>query len=707
MGGFVRGASEAAQSIEWKAGRGGSSDRHRCGGTFTDFVLVDVQSGRIVYHKQPSTPHDPALAVMQGTAALMARADERMDRVELVVHGTTIALNAILQRRGVRLGLVVSPGNRDILEIARVRMSDSYDFFALPEPPLASRDRVLEIPARIGADGQVVGAPTAEDYDRIAQGLRAIEAQAVVVVLLNAHAHPALEQTVAEALAERLAVPVSASSAIWAEKREYERAMVSVMNAYITPLIHTYYHNLKAGFAALGVQAPISITTSNGGSVDIETALERPVDSLLSGPASGVVAAIQAAHSAGLSRIVTFDMGGTSADIAIAEGSEPEITSQATLGELPLILPVVNVNAIGAGGGSIVRVDGAGFLKVGPTSAGADPGPACFGKGGLQATVTDCYVVCGFLDPLRFAGGSLTLRPERAQAALEAVAEGLGLRGADTAARAADAALRVASSMMATEVRKALARRGADAQAFTLAPYGGAGPTHAALLAEEAGLDRILVAPRPGVLCALGAAIANLRRDFVTSCHLRLPSARAPERLLALLESVRADALAWRASLGERAKVWRFALSADCRYPDEAFALPVNLDAPTFDLADAERLTARFHQDHAMVYGFNEPSAEVLVGRLVLSLIGELPRARLRGGAEAIAEQAGERRVFLGGQWMTAKVVSRSALAAGAMLTGPAIIEQDDTTTVLPAGWGGERVADGSLLLTRIKAQAA
>lgn len=676
------------------------------GGTFTDFVLVDVESGRLTYHKEPSTPRDPAQAVTRGTAALIAHAGEAVDRVELVVHGTTIALNAILQRRGVRLAMVVSPGNRDILEIARVRMADSYDFFATPEAPLASRDRVLELPARLSVTGEAVQTPTEADLDAVAARLAELEAEAVVVALLNAHADPAFEQGVAAALARRLEVPVVASTWVWAEKREYERAMVSAMNAYITPLVDTYYHNLKAGFAGLGVTAPISITTSNGGSVDIETALLRPVDSLMSGPASGVVAAIQAAHSAGLDKIITFDMGGTSADIAIAEGAEPEITNQAVLGELPLILPVVNVNAIGAGGGSIVRVDGAGFLKVGPTSAGADPGPACFGKGGTEATVTDCYMVCGFLDPHRFAGGKLGLEPARAEAALDAVASRLGIEGPDAAVRAADAALRVASSMMATEVRKALARRGADAQAFTLAPYGGAGPTHAALLAEEAGLDRILVAPRPGVLCALGAAIANLRRDFVASCHLELPSAEAGAKLAGLLQGLKAEAEAWRAGLGDRAKAWRFTLSADVRYRDEAFALSVELGTVAFDALAAQRLATRFHETHLKVYGFNEAHADAIVSRLVLSLIGALPQPPLRGGAEAIAERTAERRVFLGGAWTTAKVVSRSALASGAVLEGPAIIEQDDTTTVLPARWRCERLEDGSLLLTHVKGRS-
>jgi N-methylhydantoinase A len=676
------------------------------GGTFTDFVLLDTESGRLAFHKEPSTPHDPAAAVEEGVSRLLAATASAPADVVLVAHGTTVGLNAILQRRGARVGLVVSPGNGDILEIARVRMTDPYGFFALPEAPLVPRDHVLEIQARLNANGSVVLTPDDNEYERVAAKLATLEIEAAAVVLLNSYANPAFEVSVSEALAARLSIPVIASSAIWSEKREYERAMISVMNAYVSPMIRRYYRRLETNLRALGLEAPLSITTSNGGSVDIATASARPVDTLLSGPASGVAAAIEAARQVGISQIVTFDMGGTSADIALAEGSAPEITNRTHLGEIPLILPVVNVSAIGAGGGSIVRVDDEGFLKVGPSSVGAVPGPACFNKGGTEATITDCYLICGLLNADRFAAGRLPLVVELARNALSKVGARLGFSGIHIAERAADAALRVATSMMATEVRKALARRGAEPARFALVPYGGAGPTHAALLAEEAGLDRILLAARPGIFCALGAALANLKRDFVSSCGLSFgPGASSNDevRLTNLLDTLKAEAHAWGASLADRVDHWRYEFAVDMRYADQAFDLTIGSGDFLQGVPVSDQLIARFHADHRCLYGFDDPRGTVDVSRVVVSLVGVLPEVPVSQEASCAEDSRRTRPIFLQGGWVKAQVINRAALKAGTEIAGPAIIEQDDTTIVAPAGWVLTPLEGGDLLMSRLE----
>jgi N-methylhydantoinase A len=674
------------------------------GGTFTDFVLLDRASGHLDYHKEPSTPSDPAAAIAAGANAIIAKAGADPADIELVVHGTTIGLNAILQRRGARIALVVSPGNQDILEIARVHMADSYDFFAVPEVPLASRDHVLELGARLDVRGSVVAEPSDSDYALLADRLRKSEVDAVAVVLINAYANSAFEIDVAARLGGLLDMPVVASTETWSEVREYERAMVAVMNAAVTPIMRAYYDRLGRNLEGQGIAAPISITTSNGGSVDIKTAYERPIDSLLSGPASGVVAAIEAARSVGIDRIVTFDMGGTSADVAVAESREPEITTHTMLGEIPLILPVVNVGAIGAGGGSIVRVDDSGFLKVGPTSAGAVPGPACFGKGGTEATIADCYLLCGFLDPETFAGGTLPLFRDLAEAALRPIADRLGYDGPDAVERAADAALRVASSMMATEVRKALARRGSDPADFALVPYGGAGPTHAALLADEAGIDRILVAARPGTFCALGAAGTNLRRDFVSSCRLSFgrDDVAARAELARLIDGLGSAGARWAADLGGRAEHWRRQIAADLRYPDQAFDLTVTLHdvAPGEDFVG--RLIEQFHVQHERLYGFNEPASGVEMSRIVLSSIGQLHHPEIQAEQPVRSPDRPGRRVFLNGERYEARVVDRSSIFMSEPVDGPAVIEQADTTIVVPAGWRAERLASASLLMSRL-----
>jgi N-methylhydantoinase A len=679
------------------------------GGTFTDFVLLDPSAGTIVHHKEPSTPADPAAAVERGIAGLLERAKVGATDVSLVAHGTTIGLNSILQRKGARVGVVTSPGNRDLLDIGRVKMADPYGFFALPETPMATRDHVFEIPARFNRTGEIERMPAASDYDAVAEGFRALGVDAVCVVLLNAYVAPDAEAEVAAELAKRLAgVPVTASTGIWSEAREYERGMVSVMNAFITPIMRRYYQRLERDFVSGGFEAPISITTNNGGAIDLETAYSRPVDSILSGPASGVVAAIDAARRVGLSSIVTFDMGGTSADIAVAEGAAPEITTRTLLGEVPLMLPVVNVGAIGAGGGSIVHVGGDGILKVGPTSAGADPGPACYQRGGTQPTVTDCYLTAGLLDPERFLEGRLPLSVEAAHAALAPLAARLGYEGEDAVQRVADAALRVASSMMATEIRKALARRGADPATFTLVPYGGAGPTHVAMLAGEAGINRILLAPSPGTFCALGAAVSDLRRDFVKSARLHFDARPTPDQeaaIAAIVDGLLQDARAWMAHNDARVERWRIEVSADLHYPRQAFDLTVTERDYREAGALAERLMALFHEAHFAIYQFSDPQSPVEMNRIVLSAVGVLPHANIERTAAAHEGETRHREVRLNGETLACRVVQRGDPALNAPLAGPLIIEQSDTTIVVPPEWRTEMTASGSLLVTRIAAE--
>jgi N-methylhydantoinase A len=679
------------------------------GGTFTDFVLLNSATGTLVHHKEPSTPADPAAAVESGIAGLLERAAVRPGEVSLVAHGTTIGLNSILQRRGARVGVVTSPGNRDLLEIGRVKMADPYGFFALPETPMTARDHVFEISARFSRTGEVEQMPDAAEYDAVAAALARLGVDAICVVLLNAYVAPDAEAEVASELADRLnGIPVTASTSIWSEAREYERGMVAVMNAFITPIMRRYYQRLERDFVSGGFEAPISITTNNGGAIDLETAYSRPVDSILSGPASGVVAAIDAARRAGLSSIVTFDMGGTSADIAVAEGAAPEITTRTLLGEVPLMLPVVNVGAIGAGGGSIVHVGSDGVLKVGPTSAGADPGPACYQRGGVQPTITDCYVTVGLLDPERFLDGRLPLSVEAAHAALAPLAAGLGYEGADAPQRVADAALRVASSMMATEVRKSLARRGADPSTFTLVPYGGAGPTHAALLAGEAGIGKILLAPSPGTFCALGAAVSDLRRDFVKTARLHfdaVPTGGQEVALAAIVEALVEDARVWMKRNDERVERWRIEVSADLHYPRQAFDLTVT-ERDYRESGDlAARLLALFHNAHFAIYQFSDPGSAVEMNRVVLSAVGVLPHANIQRAAAADEGETRFREVRLNGTTQQYRVLHRSDPSLNAQLEGPLIIEQSDTTIVVPSGWSTEMATSGSLLVTKTPAE--
>lgn len=676
------------------------------GGTFTDFVMLDRATGEMLRHKEPSTPATPSAAVASGIAALIEQAGARPADIELIVHGTTLSLNALLQRRGVRVALVTSRGARDILELARIRMAHSYDFYAEPEMPMVTRDCVIEADARIASDGSVVAAPDTAALTDIAVRLATSGADVAVVSLVNGYANPAFEASVAAELRAHCDnLPIVTATDIWPEMREYERTMIAVMNGYIEPLMRDYYDRLETLLREQGFTAPLSITASNGGTIDLATARARPIDTILSGPAAGVIAAANCAAINNAERIVTFDMGGTSADIAVIERGTPDLTTETMIGEIPLILPVVNVSAIGAGGGSIIRVDEQGILKVGPTSAGADPGPACYGRGGTQPTITDCYLVCGFLDGARFLGGRLTLSAEKARAALAPVAAALGYADReDPEAAAASAAIRVASSMMATEVRKLLARRGSDARAFTLIPYGGAGSTHAALLADEAALPNILVPGTPATFCALGAVVANLRRDFVRSCHLRLGQDEpAPSVLQTYLDALLDNARAWSGALGERTERWRFAISADLRYPGQAFDLNIELEGNALTDADALAAALReaFAHRHQLLYGFGDATAPVELTRLVVSAIGSLSRVEAARATRRASTTVTTRRIFVGNAWATVACIDRDSLEPGHTRTGPLVIEQSDTTVLVPEGWQMRCQPSGDLLLTR------
>ena len=394
------------------------------GGTFTDFVLHNRRSGELVRYKEPSVPEDPSRSVELGLPALIERAKVAHADIELIVHGTTLGLNTIIQRKGARLGLVVSKGNRGILEIGRAQLANAFSFALQKEEPLVPRHLVLETRARLAHDGAIVAEPDEAELEAIARRFAAAKVDAITVMLLHSYALPEMESRVAAQLRRHLPdMPITESAQIWPERREYERCLVALINAYVQPLMESYLDRLTARVRALGITGPIYITANNGGTLSIDTARRRPIDTLLSGPASGVVAASITAQTTGQTHLITVDMGGTSADMSVIQAGAPEHTTRTHVGEFPLIVPVVNVSAIGAGGGSIVWVDQQGVLKVGPQSAGASPGPVCYGKGGTEATVTDCYLLAGYIDPAHFLGGRMRLDADASKRALETIAE--------------------------------------------------------------------------------------------------------------------------------------------------------------------------------------------------------------------------------------------------------------------------------------------
>ena len=385
------------------------------GGTFTDFVLTNPLTGEIVRYKEPSVPSDPSLSVARGLPALIERAGVRPADVELLVHGTTLLVNAIIERRGARVGLVVSRGHRGVLEIGRMSLDNSFDFTLRKEEPLVPRNLVFEAATRVRADGSVVERPSPADLDRLASDLRAAGVEAVTLLLINSYAFPETERELAEALRRRLpGVPVTESAAVWPEQREFERGLVAIMNAYVQPLMSAYLQRLEERVARAGVSAPIYITASNGGTLSIDTARERPIDTVLSGPASGLVAATRVARSLGRTGIITVDLGGTSCDLALNQGEEPEYATSTRVGDYPLVVPVVNVRAIGAGGGSVLWVDPQGCSRSARRARAPTRGPFATAGAAPGATITDCYLLVGLIHPEHFLGGRMRLDREAA-----------------------------------------------------------------------------------------------------------------------------------------------------------------------------------------------------------------------------------------------------------------------------------------------------
>lgn len=671
------------------------------GGTFTDFVLFDPDGKKLIHYKEPSTPDDPSRALIVGLQALLQKAELQADDIDTLMHGTTIGLNAIIQRRGAKIALIVSEGYRDILEIARSRMPSSFDFHARKEEPLVPRHRIIEIGARISANGDVTQIADEAAISDIAKKLNALDVEAAALVLINGYTNPAIERELSEKISKKAGgLSVTSAAAIWPEIREYERTLVACLNAYIQPLMGHYFDGLKEGLARDGVTAPILVTASNGGSPSLASAQERPVETILSGPASGVMAAARLAIAAQVRSIITFDMGGTSSDIAVAQDGAAQLATKTDIGGLPLVLPVVDVSAIGAGGGSIVWVDDHGVLKVGPRSAGAMPGPVSYGRGGTEPAVTDCYLTLGYIDPMGFLGGRMQLNSQAALEALARVGHRIGFNGDEAAAKAAEGALAVTTAGMATELYKTLASRGLDPASFALVPFGGAGPTHANLLAEEVGISHIIIPPAAGTFCALGAAAADLRRDFVRSLRRSLDNESAA-LLGETFATLQAEGSKWLDEEGEQSSGRHFDKAADMRYVGQAYELRVALNAVS---TDAESIAEAFHREHERIYGFRDTQAEVELGTARLAVIGITPEL----SAPEIATGTGDpkpnasRPLFHKGAWLDAAIFCRNALGAGDQISGPAIIEQDDTTTILLPDWIARCDTSGNLHLERL-----
>jgi len=673
------------------------------GGTFTDVLLVDERAGSTWRAKTSSTPHDQSVGVLHGIDKVCEQAGVDRAAIAHVLHGTTVATNAILEGKGATVGLVTTEGFRQVLQIARSFVPGGLAGWIIwPKPePLAALENTVEVPGRIASDGSVV-----RDLDEDAaraqlRRLRDAGIEALAVSLINAFANDAHERRVGELAAEELpGVPVSLSSRVLPELREYERALTTVANGYVQPQVARYVANLGEQLTAEGVRAGLSILRSDGGLAVADAAIAAPVTMLLSGPAGGVTGAVWVAEQSGYRDLLTFDMGGTSTDIALVQGLKPRVGRETKVGDLTVRAAAVDVRTVGAGGGSIAHVpELTKALRVGPQSAGADPGPVAYGKGGGDPTVTDANLVLGYL-PTSLAGGEITLDAGAARAAVQKVADAMGLASAEEAAAGI---VDIVNENMLGGLRLVSVQQGFDPRDFALVAFGGAGPLHANALGKLTGAWPVIVPPSPGVLCALGDATTSARDESARTCLRRFADLTGGE-LAGILRDLSSAASGRLTGQGIPQNEQQVSYQVDVRYFGQGFDIPVDVDPAWLDDPDqALRIIGeRFDAEHERLFSFVLPVDHELVNARA-SVSGPRPNVTPTvlepGTGDPAAARTGQARIWVEGGWQDAARYDRTLLKAGDVLPGPAIVTEMDSTTLVLPGHVATVDNSGSLLI--------
>jgi N-methylhydantoinase A/oxoprolinase/acetone carboxylase beta subunit len=630
------------------------------GGTFTDFVFLSDSGMRV--GKVLSTPRNPALAILRGlreAGSLEAGAD--------IIHGSTVATNALLERKGSRLAFLTTAGFEDILSIGRQTRRELYNILVEKREPLIPHRLCFGLPERTLADGRILHRPDSRRVASLIARLKKERVESVALCFLHSYANPANEEAVRRQL-EAAGLAVSASHRVLCEYREFERASTTAVNAYVGPLMARYLGGLEGDLPG----GRLRIMQSNGGCVSASGALEKPVATILSGPAGGAVGALECGTLAGFGRVISFDMGGTSTDVSLCDGGLA-VTTETVISDLPLKMPVIDIHTVGSGGGSLARPDPGGALRVGPESAGADPGPACYGRG-QEVTVTDANLVLGRLDPANFLGGKMALHPDRARRALEKLAGRMGL----PAERLAEGVLRVADAVMERAIRVISVERGYDPRDFALLSFGGAGGMHACSLARRLRIPTVIVPKNAGVLSALGMLLSDVVKDYSRSVLLSGPEAR-PERLARLfqplLEAGRRDMRAEGFSVSRT----RLLRSLDVRYVGQSYEITVPF---------GPRLREAFDEAHLKLNGYADRARPVEVVNLRVKAAGltEKPALRRRKRTKARAEDAVQERrtMIFEGEACRAPIYKRELLGPGSAFQGPALVCDFESTAVLP-----------------------
>src|SRR5438874_3153820 len=661
------------------------------GGTFTDLVLVgdDGNGGGQFRVKTPSTPADPSEGVLNGVRRICEEAGIDVADLRNILHGTTVATNAVLESKGARVGLITTQGFAQILHLARSQTPGplaGWIIMIKPDPPASLAD-TREAVERMDARGNTLVEVDERQVEGIVRDLVASGVETLTVALINSYVNGAHERRIGE-IVERLypGFPVTLSSEVLPEFREYERALTACMNSYVRPRVATYVDQLGGQLAAIGARAEVNILRSDAGLMTTREATRNPIYGVLSGPSGGVAGALYVARKAGFDDILAFDMGGTSTDVALCQNGQPTIGRETTIGHFRIKVPSVNVHTVGAGGGSIAHVpELTRALRVGPQSAGAEPGPAAYGKGGTEPTVTDANVVLGHLPP-RLLGGEMELDVEAARAAVQTIADAMGLASAE---QAAEGIVAIVNENMAGALRPVSVQRGHDPRDFALVAYGGAGPLHANALAKLMGSFPVILPPAPGLLCAIGDLVADFRDEFART-YIRLLANASGAEVAEILDELGGRAAAWLEREGIPNEAQGVAFSAAMRYHRQGYEIPVALEPDEVRNGGLADLEERFNLLHEQLYGFRMPGTASEIVNLRAVGYGTVPKPELptaeAGSEDASAAVVDEQPVTFDGREVPTKIYDRSQLSPGAALQGPAIVTEFDSTTVVLPG---------------------
>jgi len=673
------------------------------GGTFTDLTLFNTEDKVFIAMKTMTVPEDPAKGIANGLALFKEQGIDP-SAITYFVHGMTIGLNTLLQRKGAKIALFVTEGFRDVLSLQRLRLPVPYDFRSRLPEPLIPRKYVFPIAERVVHDGRVREAIDIGSIDMAVDQAISEGIEGIVVSFLHSYKNPAHEKQAVERIKERAPqLHTVTSSELLSQMREFERTVLATVNLYIQPNVKKYFVTLKERLIIEGITTKPFITQSNGGLMNIEIAAEAPVRTLFSGPAAGVIGSIRVAESAGVSNVITFDVGGTSADISIIENGSATFTQANHLDGIPIMTPSIAMHSIGAGGGSYAWIDNGGLLKVGPKSVGSTPGPACYGIGN-KAALTDAFLVCDYLNPERFAAGNLALNRNKSLEALIPIADHLGTNGRE----AADRMIQVAVANMYTELSNVIEQQGFDPREFTILAYGGAGPLTANFLANEIQAKNVLVPPNPGTLCALGALSSDFIYDAVTSSQ-RILEEFPIDELKEVFNVLALEAKDWidqqKLTVLEGTTLL---YSMDARYKGQGYEIEMPISKEWLEGTDEDGIANSFHAIYQRQYGNSDSKTSIEIINLRVRIIGHTPKPEFKLFEEAEHPNLvalAKRSILLNGKEYDTSIYSGLDLRAGHHINGPAIIEQDDSTILVLPEWVGIVDAVGNLIIERLEGQ--